>query len=354
MASQHPEESSILSRLHDVSADHGLPALQERLLRLHALVQQPLAEVEKQLQAFVVGDRWIQKGARQLIAQQGKRLRPLCVILASRVGDPNVALVHELAVAVELVHSATLLHDDVVDMATDRRGAPATRVVYGNTLSIFAGDWLLIEAVRRVGKTKLPGLSDRLLDVITQMIEAEALQLELRATFNIRREFYSKIIEGKTAALFRWAMEAGGQAGGLDEQGFAALGQYGHHLGLAFQIMDDLLDLVGDQRATGKKLMRDVAEGKMTLPLIFASEADPQLAPWLQQRLHLDAQQEDFSTEDVAFLQGVLTKTGSLQKCEQEIQRHIGQAMAAIASLPQNAATGWLMEVAAQSAQRSS
>jgi octaprenyl-diphosphate synthase len=205
----------------------------------------------------------------------------MCVLLAAKAGAGTDNRAHELAVAVELVHSATLLHDDVVDLGDVRRGAPATRAIWGNAISIFAGDFLLIEALRRVRRAEVPGLFERLLDVIDEMISAESLQLERRGDFSLGLDTWWRVAEGKTAALFRWAMLAGARAGGLDERAASALESYGLHLGVAFQAIDDVLDLAGDAETTGKTLFADLREGKVTYPAMIARERDPKVGELL-------------------------------------------------------------------------
>jgi octaprenyl-diphosphate synthase len=226
-------------------------------------------------------------GARaHLLACPGKRLRPLCVALAAACGregtDGRAGAVRALATAAELVHAATLLHDDVVDLADARRGTPAARVVFGNAASIFAGDWLLVEALERISASGCGGLLASMLDVIRAMLAAESLQLARRgaagadATLAERVEAYVTIARGKTASLFRWALEAGAIAGGaLDADAVAALGTFGYELGVAFQVVDDVLDVAGDPAETGKAALVDAREGKMTLPLVFAMEEAP-------------------------------------------------------------------------------
>src|SRR5262249_20100903 len=150
------------------------------------------------------------------------------------------------AVAVELVHNATLLHDDVVDLGDKRRGADTARVVYGNAASIFAGDFLLIEALRRIQAAGLPAVLDKGLDVIRQMVIAETLQLESRGRVRSSIDDYFRIVEGKTASLFQWAMFAGARAGGVSPEIEGALETYGLKLGVAFQLVDDVLDVAGD------------------------------------------------------------------------------------------------------------
>jgi octaprenyl-diphosphate synthase len=277
--------SRVLSRLGRLSAGRGFHALASRLLSLSDFVDEDLERIEASLASLEMPDALIGRGAGHLMDLGGKRLRPLCVALASRMGSGFDSSALDLAVAVELVHNATLLHDDVVDLADSRRGVATARTEFGNAASIFAGDWLLIEALRRVRAAGLPGLLDSLLDTIEEMILAESVQLEHRGRLEADRAAYLEVAEGKTAALFRWAMAAGGQAGGLPPAQCRQLSEYGRHLGVAFQVIDDLLDLTGDAAATGKNLFTDLRDGMVTYPLILAMEAKPELRLVLQQAL---------------------------------------------------------------------
>jgi octaprenyl-diphosphate synthase len=271
------DDSDVLTRLRAVCGTRGLGDLARRLEALAELVRWDLADVEAGLSRLEAGESVVQRTATHLLDLGGKRLRPMCVALACRMGSGFGPQGAELAVAVELVHSATLLHDDVVDVGDVRRGRPAARTVYGNAASVFAGDWLLIEALRRVRRAQVEGALERLLDVIEEMILAESIQLEHRGRAQTRADTYFRVVEGKTAALFRWGMFAGGRAGGLGDEPCAALEAYGLHLGVAFQLVDDLLDYAGDEAVTGKELFVDLREGKTTYPLIVALERTPAL-----------------------------------------------------------------------------
>lgn len=272
LASAIQEPPAVLERLQAVCGARGLTSLGETLGGLQGFVRDDLLQVEAALSALDAPDDRVGKSATHLVDLGGKRLRPLCVALAARVGTGFSAAALDLAVAVELVHSATLLHDDVVDLGDRRRGAPAARVIYGNAASIFAGDWLLIEALRRVRAATVPGTLDRLLSVIEVMIAAEAEQLHNRGRLDLSPDRYFAIIEGKTASLFAWAMHAGGRAGGASDAQCADLEGFGTNLGLAFQLIDDALDFAGEAAATGKSLFGDLREGKMTYPLIIGLE----------------------------------------------------------------------------------
>src|SRR6476646_4433918 len=207
--------AAVLDRLATVSVARGAVDLRQRLANLGRWVRADLGEFEAELSLLPRGARVVHSAAHHLLDLRGKHLRPLCVALASRFGDGFTARARGLAVAVELVHTATLLHDDVVDLAERRRGQPTACVVYGNAASIFAGDWLLVAALRRIASAGVDGLLDRMLAVIDEMILAESLQLERRGKVAAERGEYFRIIEGKTAALFRWAMIAGARSAGL-------------------------------------------------------------------------------------------------------------------------------------------
>jgi octaprenyl-diphosphate synthase len=315
--------AGVLAQLGALCTHQGLGALAERLGDLADLTRGDLADCEAALAAVERGDSLVARSAGHLLDLGGKRLRPLCVALAARLGTGFSPAARELAVAVELVHAATLLHDDVVDLGEVRRGAPTARLSYGNAASIFAGDWLLIGALRRVRRAALPGLLDRLLDVIEEMIIAESEQLERRGVARPDRAAWFRIVEGKTASLFRWALAAGGQAGGLDRAACRALEEYGRHLGIAFQTIDDLLDMRGDPGVVGKGLGADVREGKMTYPLIWALERRPELAALVAR-----------AADDPRPLLAALDEVGALEAALELARGHADRARAALEPLP--------------------
>jgi octaprenyl-diphosphate synthase len=276
----------------------------------------------------------------------------MCVVLASRLGKGLDDKTRDFGVAVELVHCATLLHDDVVDAGDQRRGVPAARTLYGNAASIFAGDWLLVDALRRVRNAEMPDVLVRLLDIIDEMIFAEAIQLENRGRIDARMHTYMKVVEGKTAALFRWAMFAGARAGGLDADACKALEEYGLHLGVAFQLVDDHLDYAGDGSTIGKSPFTDLREGKMTHPVIVALERDPSLRSVLDE---LVTSPVDEVPEDAkARLLSALTRTGALESTRELAVRKAEQACGALRGLPEGRARDALITVARATVHRES
>jgi octaprenyl-diphosphate synthase len=342
---EQSERVELLGQLESLCTDRGLTGLALRMGELLDFVGTDLASFEAELTGLPRHPHLVGRGATHLVDLGGKRLRPICVALASRLGTGFDIRVLDLAVAVELVHSATLLHDDVVDLSDTRRGAPTTRAIFGNAASIFAGDWLLIEALRRVWRSGAPGDLEELFATIEEMIFAESLQLENRGRVHTGRDLYFRVVEGKTAALFRWAMKAGGRAGGLGEEECQALTQYGTHLGVAFQATDDLLDLTGDVERTGKELFTDLREGKMTYPLIVALEREAALLPLVEQILAtpLDVAVPDEVSQQVIE---ILRSTDAVEDCLSFARERSALAVAALEGLPQGRANRALATVA--------
>lgn len=331
-AREAPEQGAVMEILARTAAANGLDGLAERLRRVEALAADDLARVADDLVAISrTGDGGpVSSSVHRMVSLPGKRLRPLCVALCARLGDGGGDATRHLAVAAEIVHGATLLHDDVVDLGETRRGAPTARLVYGNAASVFAGDWMLVEALRRVQLAGIPGLLDSLLSTVEEMIGAESLQLEGRGVLKAERSRWERIARGKTAALFSWACRAGSRAGGLDEGAVDSLGAFGVHLGMAFQLVDDVLDFEGNQEATGKQLFSDLREGKLTLPLAIGIERRPSLA----------AELGDWLAEPDAPSDRLLTslrETGAFEECRQEAERTTEAAITALSRLPDGA-----------------
>lgn len=350
--SQLAPSGAVLDRLAGTSRARGAPSLGERLAGLERWIRDDLAAFEVELAQVPRGGRLVHAAAHHLLDLGGKHLRPLCVALASRFGEGFTPRARSLAVAVELVHSATLLHDDVVDLAERRRGAPAACVVYGNAASIFAGDWLLVAALRRIAAAGVAGLLDEMLAVIDEMIVAESVQLERRGKLTGARADYFAIVEGKTAALFRWAMVAGARAAGLPASAEGALERYGLHLGVAFQAVDDELDYQDRPDATGKDPLADLREGKVTFPLVVALEREPALHGELERLLADEA--TEIPRDQLAAVAARIRGTGALAATRALAEEHVRRALGVLEELPAGPARDALATVALASLERTS
>lgn len=344
--------TDVLTSLQAVCDSQGLADLSAHLADLADLVKWDMSALEDGIRSVPTGESVVHKSGHHLLQVAGKRLRPMCVVLASRLGNGLDDKTREFGVAVELVHCATLLHDDVVDAGDKRRGVPAARTLYGNAASIFAGDWLLIDALRRVRAADMPDVLTRLLDIIDEMIFAEAIQLENRGKIEAHMHTYMRVVEGKTAALFRWAMFAGARAGGLDDAACRALEEYGRRLGVAFQLIDDHLDYAGDLATIGKAPFTDLREGKMTHPVIVALERDPSLRRVLEDIV--DAPDDADSDAARQRLLSGLHHTGALTSTRDLAIAEADAACQAIQGLPESRAKHALFTVATATVHRES
>jgi len=203
----------------------------------------------------------------------GKRVRPLLVLLAARICGRQDQEVYRLAVAFEYLHVATLIHDDVIDNARQRRGRDAVGHRFGMAAAILAGDWLHARSMHLVGRYAGAEGLDVFCHSTTGMVDGEFLQLRYVADPEVTEEQYFSVIRRKTALLIGSTCEIGALFGGADKKQRDSLAMYGDKLGTAFQVIDDLLDYQGDSTATGKTTGNDFVEGKMTLPLIRAFAA---------------------------------------------------------------------------------
>jgi octaprenyl-diphosphate synthase len=242
---------------------HLLASFKEQAAQIDAVMEADLAIVESPLLAEII---------RHAIFQGGKRIRPLLTLLAASLTGPPPADTARLAISFEYLHAASLLHDDVIDHATLRRGAETANTIWGMEPVILAGDYLHAHAMALASEVGGPTAMALIGRATAAMVESEFLQMHNAQESVISEENYFSVLMGKTAALIAAACEAGiahnqGTAGQR-----AALRTYGTNLGLAFQIVDDLLDYLGDPAKTGKAVGNDFQEGKMTLPLIKTLE----------------------------------------------------------------------------------
>ncbi len=251
----------------------------DRLAQVHALLADDMTAIERELARLTrEGVPPATDSAVHLLEAGGKRVRPLTVLLASACFGPPPPAARDVAVVAELIHLATLLHDDVVDDGLERRGRPTPRRVWGNAVSVLAGDLLLTHALERTAASAPPAVLTDLFGTLRRLVDGEVVQLRGRARLDPREEIYFRIVRDKTASLFAWAARSGAVVAGAPADAVAALGEFGESVGLAFQLVDDVLDYAGDPRATGKALLGDLVEGKLTLPLIRVLTAQPALA----------------------------------------------------------------------------
>ncbi|MCI5224703.1 MAG: polyprenyl synthetase family protein, partial [Candidatus Electrothrix sp. AR4] len=242
---------------------------------LFAFMQKTATQVEEAIRldldpVLTDNDPLLIEVLRYALFKGGKRLRPVLAIVSSRLCGRDDDTLYLLAAAFEYLHVATLIHDDVIDHAENRRGREAVVKKYGTGAAILAGDWLHARSMRLIGTlTGQRGL-DVFCDATQAMVDGEFLQLRYVADSSVTEEQYFAVILRKTARLISSTCEIGALYGNGSPVQAGALATYGEKIGIAFQIVDDLLDYLGEEQATGKQVGNDFAEGKMTLPLIHA------------------------------------------------------------------------------------
>lgn len=304
-----------------------------------------LARHEAQLQESAKGARApIPEAALQLIGAGGKRVRPLLAWLSCSAVDARSELADPVALAAELTHAATLLHDDVIDDGAQRRGVPAARILLGNRISILAGDYLLTRALEAVLRSRSEVVLMGYRWMLQTMVEGEVLQQAHLFDPGVSEETYREIIAMKTAALFEWSAEAGAQVAGADEKSIRALAAFGRGSGMAFQILDDWLDWVGEGTIVGKAVRSDLKEGKPSLAVIYGSQESPAVRSWFEEHLRPDAPVP--SEEEVARLAGELASCGALGRVREALEKETAAALNELEVLPATAARGRLVRFA--------
>ncbi len=206
-----------------------------------------------------------------LRAGGGKRIRPALLLLAAKLFDYQGHGAVRLGAVVEIIHTATLVHDDIIDEAKTRRGRAAANTQWGNSKCVLAGDWLYMQAFKIAVEERNFRILDTLIELTQKMVEGELLQMEKLGRFITLQEHFD-LIYRKTACLFSVCMRLGAILGGATAEQEAALGRYGHDLGMAFQIVDDVLDLTASEEILGKPVASDLREGKVTMSVIHTLE----------------------------------------------------------------------------------
>ena len=281
--------------------------------------------------------------AQHLVGAGGKRLRPLLTVATAQLCGYKGTSHHKLAAAVEFIHSATLLHDDVVDESELRRGQKPANLIWGNSASILVGDFLFARAFNLMVETGSMDALGILSDASSVIAEGEVQQLAALRDVNMTEAAYMEVISAKTAALFAAATEVSPVIAGCSEEQRAALRDYGLKLGLAFQLVDDALDYGGFESALGKSVGDDFREGKMTLPVIRAVASANKSETEFWHRVVVDHQQNDVDLETAVSL---LRKAGALDATMDMARQFSQEARQALTIFPDNAWRETLQDLA--------
>jgi len=278
----------------------------------------------------VSGVQAITEIGEYLRAGGGKRIRPALLLLSAKLLDYTGQGAVRLGAVVEIIHTATLVHDDIIDEAKTRRGRPAANTQWGNSKCVLAGDWLYMQAFKIAVQERNFRILDTLIELTQQMVEGELLQMEKLGKLITLNEHFDLIFR-KTACLFSVCMRLGAILGGASAEQEAALGQYGHDLGMAFQIVDDVLDLTASEDVLGKPVASDLREGKATMAVIHALErCTAEERAKIETVLQLGA----FNGVTHGQILEILERYGSLEAATDRAARYAESAQKSICSFP--------------------
>jgi octaprenyl-diphosphate synthase len=310
-----------------------------------ALIQVELEEVEAEIGRNIHSEvNLIPEIVKHIMFSGGKRFRPALLILCSRLfGTENSGKAISLAGVIELVHTATLLHDDVVDSAELRRGVESANILWGNQTSILVGDFLISQAFSMMVEVGDLGILDIVSLTTKKMTEGEMFQIALENSLNITEKQYLKLIHDKTAVLIASACRIGALLGGTDKSSEDRLAKFGEGVGMAFQIVDDVLDYSSDLKEVGKPVGNDLMEKKATLPLIFSLMKMSDEEKGKTEEIFFSDKK---SEEDFNYIFGMVKKYGGIEYSIKKAGAFIDEAKVELEHLPDSEEKRALLELA--------
>jgi len=270
--------------------------------------------------------------AGHILFSGGKRLRPLLMILCARMCGYNQNNIFHFSTMFEYLHVATLLHDDVIDTADMRRGKKAAHLVFGAAETVLTGDYLLSKSLSiacETGKMEIIQLAAR---ITSEMTQGELLQMKNQRNPHLTQDDYFQIVHSKTAVLMQAACESGAILADASQEVIESVSNYGKHMGIAFQIADDILDYIADTKILGKKVGADLREGKLTLPVIYTLQKASE-----QERAFIEKMIQDvhFSFSDFEKLIDIMENLGSISFCLDKAQSFVDKARESLMGIPE-------------------
>jgi len=314
--------------------NHLKPKAWPQLKDIYTNIQPELDLVEKRLRSYASSsNQLISEIGSYLFQKSGKRLRPALVVLSSKLLDYEGSDHIFMSALVELIHTASLIHDDIIDNSERRRGNETVHERWGPNITVLLGDYLYIKSIGLSLQANYERVNKILTDVTTLMIEGELTEYYLSGNFEITEQDYFEIIDKKTASLFSASCQIGGILGKALPEEEQSLMDYGTNLGLAFQIIDDLLDISGNEKILGKPVLSDLNEGRITLPLIYAikksSRAERDRISGLLQAKDLDSQARSEILE-------IVTACGALDYTAQRAEEFALKSQEIISRFPES------------------
>lgn len=302
-------------------------------LSLYADFRKDLNYIEKELERSVdSASPIIRQASLQLLRAGGKRIRPIFVLLASEFGTHSLEDITKVAVSLELVHMASLVHDDVIDDSDMRRGFETVKAKWDNRIAMYAGDYIFSRALHSIGEIELPAVHQLLAETMLEICQGEIIQIEHQRVPDQTIRDYLRRIKRKTALLLSSSCELGALASGADPANVRKLSRFGYFAGMSFQITDDILDIVSTDKALGKPAGSDLLNGHLTLPVLYVKD-DPEFSPYMERAFN-QTLTEDERNAMLAYIRN----SGAIEKAEAVSDLYLQKALQEISNLPDGSA----------------
>jgi heptaprenyl diphosphate synthase len=317
----------------------------KNLLDIYSRKKKDVAAIERELEESIYSDHaMLRETSTHLLKAGGKRIRPVFVLLSGEFGNYQLETMKHIAVPLELIHMATLVHDDVIDDANTRRGQLTVRSKWDNRIAMYTGDYILGKALGVVTKISNPTVHQIMSKAIVEVCIGEMEQIRFFFHAEQTMRDYLLRIKRKTALLIAISCQLGAMAAEAPDWISSKLYDFGYNVGMAFQIRDDILDLIGTEKQIGKPPGSDIKQGNITIPVLFAMRENPTLKAIIFEEL-ARIEQLDGQTDVSRFIE-MVRHSGGVAKAEELSQKYIDKAIAALDQLPDLRAKKDLIEIA--------
>lgn len=312
-----------------------------RLKMLYSDLKSDLEVIENELAAAVnSSSHLLNEASLHLLLAGGKRIRPVFVLLSAKFGDYSIESIKQVAVSVELIHMASLVHDDVIDDAETRRGRETVKSQWNNRVAMYTGDFLFAKAIEYITAVKNTYAHEVLSNTMVELCIGEIIQIEDKGFVDQTVRDYLRRIKRKTAILISASCELGAISSGADEKTIKHLKRFGYYVGMSFQIIDDILDFTSTEEELGKPAGGDLLQGNITLPVIY-SKTDPAVYPLLKRVFDGDIEEKDME-----LLLKEIRQSEGIKRAKQVSNMYLQKALHEVKQLPSNSAKKSLQNVA--------
>lgn len=307
---------------------------------LYTYLNSDLTLIEKELEDTIQAEsQLLRQASLHLLKAGGKRIRPVFVLLGGKFGNYDINVIKNVAVSLELIHMASLVHDDVIDDAELRRGQPTIKAKWDNRIAMYTGDYIFARALELMTKIENPLAHQILSDTIVELSVGEIEQIKDKYNFEQNLRNYLLRIKRKTALLIAASCQLGAVVSGVPEKDHRKLYRFGYYVGMSFQITDDVLDFTGTEKELGKPAGGDLLQGNITLPVLYAMEDE-------QIRTRIKAVHENMDRQELDEILKLIQQSGAIEKSLNISDRYLDKALAILGELPPNKAKKSLQDIA--------